>query len=193
MKRIALLLIACAALIAPPCALFAQEATPQPTPSDWMVYDDPAMHFHAPVGFQPIGQRQIPANKLGDDPVIVAGWVYPDRNNPRRLVIQQEFFTGDVHAFQSQYESQLRDEFDTPLFKDKQDTSLRNGMPAVFEEMTSGSGFNVQKFYFLMWADGQRGVAIGLQVQVNDLDGVKARQLLSDVTAVRYPIDRGDL
>lgn len=193
MKRIALIVLACAALIAAPRGLLAQEATPQPTPSDWMVYDDPAMHFHAPAGFQPVGQRQIPVNKLGDDPTIVAGWIDPDKNHPRRIIIQQEFFTGDVHGFQSEFEGQLRDQFDTPLFKDKENIALKNGMPAIFEAMTSGSGFNVQKFYFLIWADGQRGVAITLQGPLNDLDSTKARQLLSDASAVRYPVGRGDL
>jgi hypothetical protein len=193
MKRIALILLACAALIAAPLAVLAQDddnATPQPTPADWMVYDDPAMHFHAPTGFQPVGQRQVPVAKLGDDPMVVAAWIYPDKNNPRKLMIQQEYFTGDDNAFQSQYEGQLRDQFDTPLFKNKQNISLRNGMPAVFEEMTSGSGFNVQKFYLLMWADGQRGVAVVMQTQVDDLDGIKARQMMSDATAVRYPSNR---
>jgi hypothetical protein len=190
MKRTALILLACAALIGVPRALLAQDATPQPTPADWMVYDDPAMHFHAPAGFQPVGQRQIPVDKLQDDPSIVAAWVYPNKDHPRKLIIQQEYFSGDANAFQSQFESQLRDQFDTPLFKDKQNIALRNGMPAIFEAMTSGSGFNVQKFYLLMWADGQRGVAIVLQTQVNDIDDNAARQLMSDATAVKYPTNR---
>jgi hypothetical protein len=50
----------------------------------------------------------------------------------------------------------------------------------------------VQKFYLLMWADGTRGVAILLNAQMNDLDDSKARQLMSDATAVRYPTDRGE-
>lgn len=193
MKRTALILLACAALVGVPRGLLAQQATPQPTPADWMVYDDPAMHFHAPAGFQPVGQRQIPLKALKDDPSIVAAWINPDKNHPQRIVIQQEFFTGDVHSFQSQYEGQLRDQFDTPLFKDKQNIALKNGMPAIFEAMTSGSGFNVQKMYFLIWADGQRGIAITVLAPLNDLDDAKALQLLSDASAVRYPVGRGDI
>jgi hypothetical protein len=192
MKRTALILLACVALVAAPRNLLAQDATPQPTPSDWMVYDDPAMHFHAPAGWYPIGQRQITPDKLGDDPVIVAAWVFPDKDHPRKLVIQQEYFQGDLNAWQPEYEGQLRDQVDTPLFKNKQNIKLRNGMPALFEQMTSGSGFNVQKFYLLMWADGTRGVAIMINSQLNDdLDDTKARQIMSDATAVRYPTDRG--
>ena len=173
-----------------PIALRAQEATPQPTPADWMVYDDPAMHFRAPAGFRPIGQRHIDASKLTDDPEIVAAWIYPDKDHSRRLVIQQEYFEGDYKAFESEYEGQMRDQFDSPFFKNKEDVKLRNGMPALYMEMSSGSGFNVQKFYILCWADGQRGVAIVLQTQLNDLDGDTARRMMSDVTAVRYPTNR---
>jgi hypothetical protein len=194
MKRTALTLLACAVLIAAPHALLAQEPTPQPTPADWMAYDDPAMHFHAPAGFQPVGQRQIPLSKLGDDPTVVAAWVYPDKDHGRKLLIQQEYFHGgDVHAYQSQYEGQMRDQFDSPLFKDKQNITLKNGMPAIFEAMTTGSGFNVQKYYLLMWADGERGITVLLQTTVNDLNSDSARALISDASAVRYPIGRGDL
>jgi hypothetical protein len=195
MKRTVLTLLACAVLIASPRVLLAQDqdAAPQATPADWMVYDDPAMHFHAPAGFQPVGQRQIPANKLGDDPSVVAAWVFPDKDHPRKLLIQQEYFQGDANGYQAEYEGQLRDQFESPLFKNKQNIALRNGMPAIFEEMTTGEGFNVQKYYLLMWADGQRGVTILLQTLPNDLDGTKARQLMSDVSAVRYPTERGDL
>ena len=193
MKRaLVIVVLAYAVMLASPLPLLAQDAdaTPQPTPSDWMVYEDPAMHFRAPDGFRPVGQRQIDVQKLTDDPTIVAAWVQPDPNHPRRLVVEQEYFEGDYQAFEAQLESSLRDQFDDPFFKGKQQTKLRNGMPAEFMEMSSGSGFNVQKFYILLWADGQRGVAILLQTQLNDLDGDAARRLMSDVTAVRYPVGR---
>ncbi len=194
MKRTALILLACAALVVAPRASLAQQTAPEPTPADWMVYDDPAMHFHAPAGFQPIGQRQIPINKLGEDPSVVAAWVFPDKDHLRKIVIQQEYFHGsDAGAFLSEYENQMRDSFSDPLFKNKQNFSLKNGMPAIYEEMTSGSGFNVQKIYLVVWADGQRGVAITLLGPLNDLNGTIARQLLSDASAVRYPVGRADL
>jgi hypothetical protein len=56
--------------------------------------------------------------------------------------------------------------------------------------MTSGEGFSSQKIYILMWADSQRGVAVVLQTQLGDIDATTARVMLSDASAVRYPIDR---
>ena len=51
----------------------------------------------------------------------------------------------------------------------------------------------MQKIYLVVWADGQRGVAITLLGPLNDLNGTIARQLLSDASAVRYPVGRADL
>lgn len=189
-RALLITILVCAALAVAPLRLLAQESTPQPTPADWMVYEDPAMHFRAPAGWQPVGQRQIDAQKLTDDPVVVAAWVYPDRDHPRKLVINQEFFEGDYKAFEVQLEQQLRGQFTDPFFKNKQDVKLRNGMPAEFMEMSTGSGFNVAKFYILLWSDGQRGISILLSAQLNDLSGDAAQRLMSDATAVRYPTGR---
>ena len=84
----------------------------------------------------------------------------------------------------------MREQFQSAVFKNKTNTTLRNGMPAIFVEMTSGEGFSVQKAYVLLWADGQRGVALVLMTQLNDISTSTARELLSDATAVRYPVGR---
>jgi hypothetical protein len=191
MKRACLsVLIALVAFVASPTILRAQvQAQAGPTP-DPQAYDDPAMHFRAPTGFVGLGQRPISVDKLGEDPQIVAGWVYPDKDHPRRLALQQEYYEGDVSGFDAVLEGQMRDQFQGAVFKNKKNTTLRNGMPAMFVEMTSGEGFNVQKAYVLLWADGQRGVALVLMTQLNDISADTARQLLSDVTAVRYPVGR---
>lgn len=192
MKRACLfLVIALAAFVAAPASIHAQtsaEAGPTPDPQ---VYEDPAMHFRAPNGFLSIGQHPISLDKLSDDPQVVAGWVYPDRDHPRRLAVQIEYYEGDVGGFDAVLEQQMRDQFETAIFKNKQKTSLKNGMPAMFMEMTSGEGFNVQKAYILLWADGQRGVALILMTQLNDVSTDTARQILSDASAVRYPVGRG--
>jgi hypothetical protein len=166
--------------------------TPAPTATpDWHVYDDPAMHFRVPDGYFPMMRpQQIDIDKLGEDPTIVMGWVYPVKDHIRKLAVQQEYFVGDAASFLTQFKTQLRDGFDSPFFKNEQRTTLKNGMPALFVEMTAGQGFDVQKFYFLVWADGQRGVALGIQAQMDDLDAQTARQIMSDVTAVQYPANR---
>ncbi len=184
-------LVAVLAIVATPASLRAQVSTADagPTP-DPQVYNDPAMHFRAPKGYYSIGQHPVSVDKLGDDAQVVAGWVYPDRDRPRRLALQQEYYEGNAAGFDGVLEQQLRDSFQTAVFKNKQNTTLKNGMPAVFMEMTAGEGFSVQKAYILLWTDGQRGVALILLTKIDDIDAATARQTLSDVSAVRYPVGR---
>src|SRR5579863_1552009 len=112
------LLLACALLAALSGAAVAQEATPAPPPPDPMVFEDLGMHFHAPPGFIPVGQRPVSASKLGEDPVVVAGWAQKSGDQIRRLIISMEAFQGSsVSDFEGAYEQQLRDQLDTPLFK----------------------------------------------------------------------------
>ncbi|HTU70450.1 MAG TPA: hypothetical protein VMF11_09020 [Candidatus Baltobacteraceae bacterium] len=192
MKRaVVFLSLALAVAIASPAVVRAQIPTPAPTPTpNPMVYDDPAMHFQAPAGFYLAGVRKVDVSKLGEDPELVAGWVYPNPDHPRRLFIEQEYYEGDVHDFDGVLEEQMRSQYQEALFKDKQNTSLRNGMPAIFVTMSTGEGFDVQRLFILMWADGQRGVAIVLQTKLGDnIDAPTARMMLSDVSAVQYPVN----
>jgi len=169
----------------------ATQPAPQPTATpDWHVYNDPAMHFVAPAGFLPVGQRQVPLDKLSDDPVVVAGWIYPKQDHQRRLIIEQESFSGSAGDFADAFKGQLRDQTDSSFFKDEENITLSNGMPAVFFTMNSGEGFDAKKSFFIVWADGERGVAVGIQTSLEDIDSETARRLmLTDLSAVRYPLN----
>jgi hypothetical protein len=193
MKRISLLaLFALTAALAWPSIGTAQVIpTPPPTPTpDPMVYRDEAMHFQAPPGFIALGQRHVPLDALGTDPMPVAGWVYPNKDHPRKIVLLAQAFDGSVSDFDGVLEQQLRGQYDGALFKDKQNTAMSNGMPAMFMEMSAGEGFNIQKDYLLIWADGSRGMALVLYTSLGDIDAQAARAMLSDVAAVRYPVNR---
>ncbi len=193
MKRISLIALFAliAALVWPSSGRAQTIPTPPPTPTpNPMVYSDPGMNFQAPAGFIPVGQRHIAPADLNEDPTPLAAWIYPNRDHPRRLILEAESFDGSVSDFDSTYEQQMRSQFDGALFKNKRNFSFSNGMPAIFLEMTSGEGFNVQKLYIVIWADGTRGMALVLSAQLDDINDTQARAFLSDVTAVRYPIDR---
>lgn len=182
------LLLFCALLLLP-AVVFAQEtqSTPRPDPR---VYTDAAMRFVAPEGFRALGQRQIPVEALGSDPQVVAAWVQPDAERSRQLLIQQQAFDGSADAYASDYQQFLRNAYGDALVKNKENMSLRNGMPAVYMEMTTGNGFNTQKFFLISWADGVRGVTLSLSAPVGELDKATALRVLSDASAVRYPRNR---
>jgi hypothetical protein len=166
----------------------AAQATPTPDP---MVYTDPGMHFRAPAGFLPVGQRHVDPSALGEQPTVLAGWVYPSSENPRRLLLTAQAFDGSsVDNWDSQFEQLMRGQSNNALFRDKEHFAFRNGMPAMFMTMTTGEGFSAQKLFCVIWADGTRGMALILTSQIGDISIATAKQMLSDVTAVRYPIDQ---
>lgn len=182
-----------AVLCATPFAAHAQEATPTPNPHP-MTYEDPGMNFTAPAPFRPLFQRRpIPLAQLPDDATPVAEWVIPDRNRPKQLMIMQEHFDGDADQFYTHFSQQLREQGDEgAIIKNKQSITLKNGMPARYLEMTSGTGFDAKKAYVELWADGSRGVAVLFIAQTSESDEKRAKEIMSDLNAVRYPAERED-
>jgi hypothetical protein len=183
-------LLLCAALLLVPLGAFAQEAPATPRPN-FQEYNDDAMHFVAPSSYRPVGQRKVSLEDLSDDPQVVAAWVSGDATRPKRMLIQIQSYQGPLDGFEATYEQSLRNAFGDALIKNKDHTALKNGMPAVYFEMTSGTGFDASKMYVYCWVDGTRGVALSLTAQVGEMDTATAQRLLSNASAVRYPVGRG--
>jgi hypothetical protein len=188
MTRRSLLLIA--ALMLLPLGASAQEVAPGPTPNPH-IYDDNGMHFVAPAEFHPIAQRKLKLEDLSDGLQVVAGWVGGSPSRPERIVLQQQAFDGSLDGFSSNFQQQLRQAYGDATFKNKEQTKLRNGMPAIFIQMTAGSGFDVTTVFTYLWVDGSRGVALSVMAPVGEVDADGAKRLLSDASAVRYPAERG--
>ena len=197
MNRFALLLIALLAAV--PFTVAAQTTsgaapeaawTPTPKPLNPHEYNDAAMHFEAPPNWGLVGYRVLKLSELGDDPQVVAGWASTDRGKPQAIVISQQAFTGDTSSFESRYENDIRQQFANILVKTKERTSLLNGMPAYFLDMSYGEGFDTRKQYTLLWSDGSRGVSISVTGRIGEIDGASAKKLISNVSAVRYPYGR---
>jgi hypothetical protein len=169
----------------------AQDDTPQPYPSaDPHTYDDPAMHFQAPKGYHLIARRLLSVDELGD-PQIVAGWVKdPGQQDMRAITISVEQFQGSVDDYKTTVSNEIRSKLADAIVANQQRTQTPNGMPAYFLSVTSGSGFNGQKIFELIWADGTRGVSISISGALGSLKEDEARKALANVSAVRYPLGR---
>jgi hypothetical protein len=165
--------------------------TPQPYPSaDPHTYDDPAMHFEAPKDYYLVERRLLSVDDLGD-PQTVAVWVKnPGRQDLRTLTISMEQYTGDVDQYETNVSNDVRTKIDDAIVANKVRTTTPNGMPAYFLSITSGSGFEGQKQYELIWSDGVRGVSITVSGRLGDLQADEARATVANVSAVRYPSGR---
>jgi hypothetical protein len=170
-----------------PGTLAAQDATPPPNP---LIYDDLAMHFQAPDGWYSAGQQKIDLKDLGDDPVPVAAWYTRSGDRPVKMIMDMQHFESSLDAFESAVEQHIRDATADGVIRSKEHIALKNGMPAYFIGVVSGSGFDTTKSYVVAWVDGQRGVQIIVTAQVGFIDADTAKKWMSNVTAVRYPVDR---
>lgn len=191
MKRLTFAAIAMTVALLPAGALHAQ-LPPPPTPSpDPHVYSDPAMNFTAPAGALLVARRIVPPEQLGQDLEPVAIWVlHPGKEDMRTITISMESFTGAPDQWEGQFESQMHNAGDGVLIRGKTAMSLLNGMPANFVEVTSGSGFTSRKQFAVVWADGQRGVALSMSCRLGDVSPQEAQAALKDATAVRYPLEQ---
>lgn len=172
--------------------LLAASPAPVPTPtSDPHTYDDPAMHFRAPAAYLLAGRQQVDSTKL-EKPTTVAIWVkFPGQPNQRTLQISLQPYSGrDIDQFETNLENDLREQVDGVFVSQKQHFSLKNGMPAMFMAISSGSGFNAIRVYQVIWFDGLRGVTISLQGRLGEVTESEAKETMSDVTAVAYPVGR---
>ena len=165
------------------------DATPSPDPHN---YTDAAMNFTAPPEAVLVGRRYPKVSELSGDLQTVAVWVLrPGKEDMRTIQISMESFDGAPNQWEGQFESQMHNAGGNGLLiRNKQSMSLLNGMPASFVEVTSGSGFDTKKQFAVVWADGQRGIALVESSRLGEADSDEAKKVLHDVTAVRYPLEQ---
>lgn len=193
MNRFVLAVVLCglAAAAVPAAAQEQQQqqayAAPSPAPNE---FTDPAMTFTAPPGWV---KAQIPPYNPTDfeQPTVVA--MFGKRSsgdNARVIQIQMENFTGSLSGFEMVTENEMRNQTDGVFFKKKQLTTLSNGMPAYWQDITVGSGFSTAKRFQYVWVDGVRGVTLSITGRFGDLTEDEAKKALANASGVAYPRDR---
>ncbi|HEV2261860.1 MAG TPA: hypothetical protein VGR69_06205 [Candidatus Rubrimentiphilum sp.] len=162
-------------------------ATPTPIPNS---YNDPAMSFVAPSDFY---QAPIPPHDPMnfDNPTTVAEWFrHPGQRDQQIISITMENQDASLAGFEMNTENSLRDSADNVFFKQHQTTTLSNGMPAVWQEISVGSGFDEIKRFDYVWVDGVRGVTLAITARYGEIDEATARKDLANASAVLYPRNR---
>ena len=188
MKRLSLLFSALLALTSTPAALahIPPPATPTPDPHS---YSDPGMTFTAPPEALLVGRQEVSLAQLSQDLQPVAVWVInPGREDARTIMLAMEVYEGPPDQWIDQFQSQTHSSLDGALIHSSTPITLMNGMPAHFVEIAYGSGFDARKEYAVVWADGQRGIALTETTRLGDASADEAKRVLKQVTAVRYPL-----
>jgi hypothetical protein len=163
---------------------------PPPTPTpDPHTYNDPGMSFTAPPEAALIARQELPVSQLSQDLQPVAIWlIHPGKEDVRTITLAMEAYDGPPDQWINQFESQTHSSTDGALIHTSTPISLMNGMPANFVEIAFGSGFDARKEYAVVWADGQRGIALFETSRLGDAGPDEAKRVLKQVTAVRYPL-----
>jgi hypothetical protein len=175
MNRIAIYVLAALALLVPAAVL-----------ADGNQYNDPAMSFTAPADFKPV---PVPSHDPAqfDDPAVMAMFVKnPGQSGAVQIMLRMQSFDGDASGFETLVENDLRNQGNDVFIK-KTATKLPNGMPAYWQEITMGSGFEQVKIFEYVWADGLRGVQLSATGRYGSIDEPAAKKALAEVSAVAYP------
>ncbi len=176
------------ALASSPALAQVPVATPSPDPH---YYADPGMTFTAPAGSLLVNRITVTPDQLSSDLQPVAAWVInPGKEDQGIIQIAMESYQGAPDQWEGQFESQTHGAQDGTLIRNKTSMSLQNGMPAYFVEVAYGSGFDSRKEYAIVWADGLRGVVLSVTTRLGDIGSDQAKTMLSQATAVRYPVDQ---
>jgi hypothetical protein len=174
---------------APPVQAYAQSATPEatPTPLPLNQYTDPGMAFTAPADYYRLPvQPHDPAQF--DQPTVMAAWVLnPGKREQITITITMENHDGNLDGFEMITENEIRNKVDSVFFKKHELTQLSNGMPAYWQELSMGSGFDTLKRFDYVWIDGTRGVLLAATGRYGVLDEPMAKKALAQASGVLYP------
>ncbi len=189
MNRFALALAVCALLA--PAQASAQTPAPDSSPTPVRnQYNDPAMSFTAPPEYYQVGL--VPHDPAHfDESTVVAAWVAnPGKREQLTITLSMENHDGTLDGFEMVSENEIRDKVDSVFFKKHELTKLANGMPAYWQEMSIGSGFDELKRFGYVWADGVRGISLTITGRYMLLDEPTAKKALAGAMGVAYPKNR---
>jgi len=122
-----------------------------------------------------------------DEPAVVAAFVKdPDKADYSQIVLRMQNSSANAEGFEMTVANDLRTQSGDVFIK-KTPAKLANGMPAFWEEITLGSGFQQQRVFQYVWADGVRGVTLTIMSHNSSIDEPTAKRLLANVSAVAFP------
>ena len=185
----------CAVALSSAAASAQTTPSPSPTPNaeSLRTYEDLGLTVQVTDACISAGQRPFQIEQLESSQSLqpFAQWIC-NRHAPIQVIVAEEPFSGGTNSagFEVTFENELRGAIDGALIKKRGTVSLSNGYPAIFDEVTSGEGFNVTKVYAWVWADGLRGVAVEVVGRLGDLDEQKAKAVFKEMKAVVFPQNR---
>ncbi len=148
------------------------------------IYDDASVHFEPPANW-----KRLPYTAAEGGGKLAPVAIYSKdlgKENEQRMLIETEPFQDPVNAWESTVENELRTQFDGALIR-HQNAHLVNGMPAVWVNLTYGSGFDTKKLFGYAVSDGRRGIFVAILGRLGLIDEDESKKVLSGLAVVVYP------
>lgn len=162
---------------------------PPSPPAASPAYDDPAVHFAAPPGWERI---PFAAGSTEASPQPVAFFVKDrDEANRRTIVIEIGPYAGTLDGLADLRESELRAKYEGSFIDRKARVLLVNGMPAGWIRVSFGSqaGHMYERYESIVF-DGRRRIVAAYTARRGEADEKEARTALGGLSVVLYPRGR---
>jgi hypothetical protein len=158
--------------------------------TDPHTYSDPGMSFTAPADFTPIPVPSSSPDQFTQPTVVAAFARHPKQSDMTIITLQMENTSEDLNDFAADAESKARNQGSESVFVKKELTTLSNGMPAYFLDITASQDAGEAKIYEYVWVDRVRGVTLAISGRFGTIDDKSAKKALANVSAVAYPRNR---
>jgi hypothetical protein len=167
-------------------------ALPAHAATDPLSYDDPAVHFRPPDGWERLSMLPSATPSPGDPGPPAAVYIKNrGKQDARTIVLTIQNYDGGLDNLETSHENDLRTAADGVFIDKKIKTTLANGMPAWFLRVSSGSqlGDFLRRYEYLVY-DGKRSIVASYIGRQGDFDEKEAKDALASLYVVLYPRDR---
>lgn len=155
--------------------------------TDAHTFTDPAMSFTAPADFVPLPVPTASPDHF-TQPTVVAAFVRrPKQADMNMITLTMENSQESLDDYESDAESRARNQGSDSVFVKKTLTTLSNGMPAYFLDITVSQDAGEMRIFEYVWVDHVRGVTLAVAGQFGTIDDRSAMKALAKVSATAYP------
>jgi len=160
--------------------------------ADPLSYDDPAVHYNAPAGWERLPDQPRDAND-SSAPVAIGFGQDVGRPNQKTISLIISPFQGTLDSLLSTHESELRNSADGTFIDKALKVTLQNGMPAYWlrVSLSSDQGRGLRRFEYVAY-DGERSIVLAYTARLGEADEKDAQAALSSLYVVLYPHRRPD-
>ncbi len=161
----------------------ADDATPAPSATSDLSYDDAAVHYSAPAGWV-----RVPTPPPEDGQALAGFAKQFGANDVRQISLTIKPDDSTLDGIDRNHEVDMRSSGDGSVFINKRTlTTLANGMPAWWLAASFGEAFKATRLYEWVVTDTRRSIVLAYGGRDGYFEEKEAQAALSTLSVVVYP------